>query len=61
MSTRTSNYVRRQLCRNQLDQNQHLIHDLLVRSTLLLSGQSSTDGGSDVRGLHILLGQGGGG
>eukprot|EP00957_Ditylum_brightwellii_P125360 9554536-Ditylum_brightwellii.AAC.1 len=61
MSTRTSNYMRRQLCRNQLNQNQCLIHDLVVRSTLLPSGKSSTDGGSDVGRLHNLLGQGGGG
>eukprot|EP00957_Ditylum_brightwellii_P088495 6740004-Ditylum_brightwellii.AAC.1 len=61
MSTRTSNYVRRQLFRNQLNQNQHWIHDLVVRSTLLPSGQSSNDGGSYVSRLHILLGQGGGG
>ena len=61
MTTATSTYVRRQLFRNQLNQNQCLIHDLVVRSTLLPSGQSSTDGGSDVGRLHILLGQGGGG
>eukprot|EP00957_Ditylum_brightwellii_P179249 13655311-Ditylum_brightwellii.AAC.1 len=29
MSTRTSNYVRRRLFRNELNQNQHLIHDLV--------------------------------
>eukprot|EP00957_Ditylum_brightwellii_P197033 15010860-Ditylum_brightwellii.AAC.1 len=57
MTTSTSNYVRRQLFRNQLNQNQCLIHDLVVRSTLLPSGQPSTDGGSDVDRLHILLGQ----
>eukprot|EP00957_Ditylum_brightwellii_P103478 7884590-Ditylum_brightwellii.AAC.1 len=61
MTTTTSNYVRRQLFRNQINQNQCLIHDLVVKSTLLPSGQSSTDsGGSDVGRLHILLGQGGG-
>eukprot|EP00957_Ditylum_brightwellii_P067464 5120896-Ditylum_brightwellii.AAC.1 len=57
MSTRTSNYVSRQLFRNQLNQNQCLIHDLMVLSTLLPSGQSSTDSGSDVGRLHILLGK----
>eukprot|EP00957_Ditylum_brightwellii_P043003 3257514-Ditylum_brightwellii.AAC.1 len=61
MATLTSNYVRRQLFRNQLNQNQCMIHDLVVRCTLLPSGQSSSDGGSDVGRLHILLGQGGGG
>eukprot|EP00957_Ditylum_brightwellii_P177035 13486735-Ditylum_brightwellii.AAC.2 len=38
-----------------------MIHDLAVRSSLLPSGQSSTDGVSNVGGLHILLGQGGDG
>eukprot|EP00957_Ditylum_brightwellii_P057909 4390507-Ditylum_brightwellii.AAC.1 len=61
MNTSTSNYVRRQLFRNQLNQNQCMIHDLVVRSSLLLSEQSSTNGGSDVGRLHILLDQGGGG
>eukprot|EP00957_Ditylum_brightwellii_P121156 9240136-Ditylum_brightwellii.AAC.1 len=61
MTTTASNYVRRQLFRNQLNQNQCLIHDLVVRSALLPSEQSSTDGGSDVGRLCILLGQGGGG
>eukprot|EP00957_Ditylum_brightwellii_P199935 15241243-Ditylum_brightwellii.AAC.1 len=55
MSTRTSNYMKRQLFRNQLSQNQRLVHDLVVRSTFLPSGQSSTDDGSDVGRLHILL------
>eukprot|EP00957_Ditylum_brightwellii_P091565 6971828-Ditylum_brightwellii.AAC.1 len=61
INTSTSNYVRRQLVRNQLNQNQCMIHDLVVRSTLFSSEQSSTGGGSDVGRLHILLGQGGGG
>eukprot|EP00957_Ditylum_brightwellii_P173088 13177278-Ditylum_brightwellii.AAC.1 len=61
MTTTTSNYVRRQLFRNQLNQKQCLIHDLVVRSTHLPSGKSSTEGGSDVRRFHIFLGQGGGG
>eukprot|EP00957_Ditylum_brightwellii_P112556 8580425-Ditylum_brightwellii.AAC.1 len=43
MNTSTSNYVSRQLFRTQLNQNQYMIHDLVVRSTLLPSGQSSTD------------------
>eukprot|EP00957_Ditylum_brightwellii_P061526 4668715-Ditylum_brightwellii.AAC.1 len=30
MSTRISNYVRRQLFRNQLNQNQRLTHELVV-------------------------------
>eukprot|EP00957_Ditylum_brightwellii_P148625 11315679-Ditylum_brightwellii.AAC.1 len=60
MNTSTSNYVRRQLFRSQLNQNQCMTCDLVVRSTLLPSGQSSIDGGSDVGRLHILLGQGGG-
>eukprot|EP00957_Ditylum_brightwellii_P091157 6940556-Ditylum_brightwellii.AAC.1 len=47
MTTATSNYVRRQLFRNQFNQNQCLIHDLVVRSILLPSGQSSTGSGSD--------------
>eukprot|EP00957_Ditylum_brightwellii_P192743 14675995-Ditylum_brightwellii.AAC.1 len=46
-----------QLFRNQLNQNQHRIHDLVVISTLLPTGQSSIDSGSDVYRLYILLGQ----
>eukprot|EP00957_Ditylum_brightwellii_P103349 7876131-Ditylum_brightwellii.AAC.1 len=61
MNASTSNYVRKQLFRNQLNQNQCMLHDLVVRSTLLPSGQSSTDGGNDVGRLHILFGQVGGG
>eukprot|EP00957_Ditylum_brightwellii_P017802 1339969-Ditylum_brightwellii.AAC.1 len=53
----TSKYVRWQWFRNQLNQNQCMIHDLVVRSSFLPTGQSSTDGGSDVGRLHILLGQ----
>eukprot|EP00957_Ditylum_brightwellii_P211333 15366057-Ditylum_brightwellii.AAC.1 len=55
------NYGRRQLFRNQLNQNQGMIHDLVGRTTFIPSGQSSTDGDSDVGRLHILLGQSGGG
>eukprot|EP00957_Ditylum_brightwellii_P171221 13034442-Ditylum_brightwellii.AAC.1 len=61
MNTSTSNYVRRQLFRNQFNQSQCMIYDLVVRSTLLPRRQFSTDGGSDVGRLHMLLGQGGGG
>eukprot|EP00957_Ditylum_brightwellii_P111992 8540587-Ditylum_brightwellii.AAC.1 len=35
MNKSTSNYVRKQLFRNQLNQTQCMIHDLVVRSTLL--------------------------
>eukprot|EP00957_Ditylum_brightwellii_P208786 15358929-Ditylum_brightwellii.AAC.1 len=61
MNTSTSNHVRRQLFINQLNQNQCMIHDLVARSTLFPSGKSSTDGGSDLSRLHILLVQGSGG
>eukprot|EP00957_Ditylum_brightwellii_P000654 50945-Ditylum_brightwellii.AAC.1 len=37
------------------------MHDLEVRSILLLSGHSSTDCGSDLDRLYILLDQGGDG
>eukprot|EP00957_Ditylum_brightwellii_P017986 1355253-Ditylum_brightwellii.AAC.1 len=53
------NYVRRQMFRNQLNQNQCMIDGLVVRSTLLPSGKSSADGDSDVGRLHILFCQGG--
>eukprot|EP00957_Ditylum_brightwellii_P083582 6353096-Ditylum_brightwellii.AAC.1 len=60
MNRLTSNYVRRKVFRNQLNQNQCMIHDLVVISPLLPCGKSSTDSGSDVGRLYILLGQGGG-
>eukprot|EP00957_Ditylum_brightwellii_P055676 4218027-Ditylum_brightwellii.AAC.2 len=60
MNTSTSNYARRQLFRNQLNQKQCMIHNLVARSTLLPSGQSSTNGDSDVGILHLLLDQDGG-
>eukprot|EP00957_Ditylum_brightwellii_P087783 6684742-Ditylum_brightwellii.AAC.1 len=57
MNASTSNYVKRQLFGHQLNKNQCMIHDLVVRSALLPSGQSLADGGSDASRLHILLDQ----